>query len=150
MVTSTATVLRALLHPASEHADASRATEERLRRGRTQTDDELGLDRRELELEPVPARLDLRPVGLVVDPPLPRRSPLEVLDGIRHVDAALVDPGLGKELGEAASRPGRRTACPRGPRASPGCSPTSTSRASPGPRRTPSGSRARTAGSENR
>ena len=74
MVTSArSAVLELAPHLTAERAHACRAAEQRLRRGRTEADDELGLDRRELERKPVAARLDLRPVRLVVDSPLPAR-----------------------------------------------------------------------------
>jgi hypothetical protein len=75
----------------AESADASGAPEERLRSGRAQAEHEGRVHGRELQLEPVPAGLDLGPAGLVVDPPLVRRPPLEVLDRVREVHALLRD-----------------------------------------------------------
>ena len=49
---------------------------------------------RDLFLEPHPTRQDLVAVGAFVDPALATRRPLEVLDGIRQIDAADIEADL--------------------------------------------------------
>ena len=53
----------------------------------------MGLDDRELGFEPRAAGRHLGPVRLLVDPALPARLPLEVLDRVRDVDGRAVDSG---------------------------------------------------------
>ncbi len=79
-------------------------TEHGLSRGGSETDDERWANDRELEREPMAARAHLRPIRLVVNPSLPRRPPLEVLDGVRQVDVLLVDPSLAQKLAEEPPR----------------------------------------------
>ena len=79
------------------------AAEERLRRGRAEGDEYLGLDRRELGLEPGTAGGDLAPVRLRVDPALAARCPLEVLDDVRHVGGAAVDSSILERLIEQSA-----------------------------------------------
>src|SRR5581483_2086045 len=97
--------------PLLRHAEL--LAEQRLRRGRAQTDDDVGLHHRELRLEPRPARGLLAPRRLRVDPPLASRLPLEMLDRIRHVRRGAVDTGELERLVQQA--PGR--ADERAPRA---------------------------------
>src|SRR5205814_752591 len=58
----------------------------------------------ELRLEPGSARRHLRPVRLLVDPPLPARLPLEVLDGVRDIGRPAVDAGRLERLVEEVPR----------------------------------------------
>src|SRR5436190_9759459 len=83
---------------ASLPRDAEVPPEKCLRRGGAETDEHPRLDNLELGLEPRPARGDLGPVRLLVDPPLAAGLPLEVLDDVRHVDLAPVDPGFLERL----------------------------------------------------
>ena len=55
--------------------DAELPAEQRLGGGRAEADEHPRLDRRELAVEPRPAGVDLRPVRLLVDPPLAARRP---------------------------------------------------------------------------
>src|SRR4051812_29150411 len=71
--------------------DAERRTEERLRRGRTERDDQIGLHELQLEPEPVLARGHLGAIRFLVDAPLSLRRPLEVLHRVRHVHALPID-----------------------------------------------------------
>jgi len=75
-------------------ADPELTAEERLRGGRAEAHEHLGLQQREFGLEPRPAGGDLRSVRLLVDAPLPARLPLEVLDDVRDVGQLAVDPRL--------------------------------------------------------
>jgi hypothetical protein len=68
--------------------------------GRTETNEDLRVDDVELGLQPGRARLDLLGPGLLVDPPLPLRLPLEVLDDVGHVGVAALDPRLLQRLVE--------------------------------------------------
>jgi hypothetical protein len=103
--------------------DPELPAEERLRCDRAQADQHARLDDREFGVEPRPARSDLRPVRLLVDPPLPARSPFEVLDRVGDVDLRAIDP---------ASSSASSKSLPAGPTKglpalsswSPGCSPT--------------------------
>src|SRR5918999_139957 len=70
------------------------SAEERLRGGRPKSDEQARLADAELGVEPRPAGGDLRPVRLLVNAPLSACRPLEVLDGIRHVDLRAVDASL--------------------------------------------------------
>src|SRR5581483_5090689 len=97
--------------PLLRHAEL--LAEQRLRRGRAQTDDDVGLHHRELRVEPRPARGLLAPRRLRVDPPLASRLPLEMLNRIRHVRRGAVDTGELERLVQQA--PGR--ADERAPRA---------------------------------
>src|SRR5262249_30621044 len=57
------------------------------------------------------ARANLGSVGLLVDAPLAARLPLEVLDGIGHVDLPSIDARLGERgVEKAARRPDERPA----------------------------------------
>jgi len=80
-------------HTPALHGDARARAEERLRRGRTERDDGLWLDRLELRLEPRPAGAHLARVGLRVDPQLAARAPLEVLHGVGEIDLAALEAG---------------------------------------------------------
>src|SRR5437667_2650862 len=83
--------------------DAKGSPEQRLRRGRAEADDDLGLDRRDLRLEPGVAGLDLPRPRLAVQPPLAALHPFEMLDGVGDVDAPAIDPGLGERAVEQAA-----------------------------------------------
>src|SRR5687767_4540474 len=76
--------------------DAKFAPEERLRRRRSQRDDQSWADPRHLRLQPGAAGLHLAAIGLLMDPSLPRWSapPLEMLDDVRHVHLLAIDPRL--------------------------------------------------------
>src|SRR5256712_11964092 len=77
--------------------------DERLRRRRAEADDDLRAQDRELGVEPEPAGRDLAAVRLLVEAPLPGRTPLEVLHGVRHVDGVAIDPRLRERLVEDAT-----------------------------------------------
>src|SRR5205085_10238468 len=82
--------------------------EQRLRRGRAETHDELRSHRRDLRLEPRKTGLDLVVAGLLVEPALAaaRRLPFEVLHDVGHVDLGPIDAGLAEG---AVEEPSRRT-----------------------------------------
>src|SRR6266498_5597813 len=84
--------------------DAEAAAEQGLGRRRAEAYEHLGLDDRELGVEPRPARRDLRPRRLCMDPALAARLPLEVLDHVRHVRERPVDARLVERLVEQTSR----------------------------------------------
>jgi hypothetical protein len=90
--------------------------------GHAQRHDDLRLDRVDLGVEPGRARTYLVRVRLRVDPPLPARLPLEVLDGVRDPHLLAGDTGV---RSARSSRPAGPT---KGPGAVfvPGCSPTMT------------------------
>src|SRR5581483_2328278 len=91
--------------------DAEIAAEKRLRRSRAEADDDARLDGGELCLEPGPAGDALRPARLLVDPALPARLPLEVLDGVRDVGLRPVDARLlERPVEQLAGRPDERLA----------------------------------------
>src|SRR5919201_1906907 len=75
-------------------ADPEIATEQGLGCGRPQADDYAGPDHRQLGVEPRPAGLDLGRIGLLMEPFLAARLPLEVFDRVGHVDQGPVDAGL--------------------------------------------------------
>src|SRR6266511_6359305 len=82
-------------------------------RRRTQADEHARPYDVELGLEPRPAGGDLRRVRFLVDAALAASLPLEMLDDVRHVDLAAVDPsvleGLVQELaGRADERLARQ------------------------------------------
>src|SRR5207244_11335885 len=78
--------------------------DERLRRGRTQTDHDARLQDRELRIEPEAAGLDLAPSGLLVQAPLAGLAPLEVLHRVGHVHRAPVDARGLERLVEHSTR----------------------------------------------
>src|SRR5215208_162710 len=82
--------------------DAEVAPEQRLCSRRAEADHHARFDHAELRLEPRSARGDLRPVRLRVDPSLPPRGPLEVLDDVRHVRLRPIDACLVHRLIEQA------------------------------------------------
>lgn len=86
--------------PPAEGTDPCRLPEQCLCGRRAEAHDELWPDGCELELEPMAAGRDLRPVRLVVDAPLPDRTPLEVLHRIRHVCRLDCDSGVTQQLAE--------------------------------------------------
>jgi hypothetical protein len=66
-----------------------------------------------LGFDPGGTCLDLLGLGRLVDPPLPARHPLEVLDHVRDVGVAPLDPGLVQRLVEdGAGGPDERLALP--------------------------------------
>ena len=73
------------------------------------------LHHRDLRFEPRPAGGDLRQFGFCVDAPLAARLPLEVLDGVRHVDASRGRCPPPRAPRRAGGPPARRTAGPRDP-----------------------------------
>src|ERR1700730_17390832 len=81
-------------------ADTEGAAEEALRGSRAESHNDDRVDGLELRVEPGGACGDLAPARLVVDAPLAARSPLEVLDGVRHVETRAIDPSLGERLVE--------------------------------------------------
>src|SRR5439155_6061246 len=78
--------------------------DERLRRRRAEADDDLRAQDRELGVEPEPAGRHLTAVRLLVEAPLPGRTPLEMLHRVRHVDGLAIDPRLRERLVENATR----------------------------------------------
>jgi hypothetical protein len=70
------------------------APEERLSRRRAERNEHVRSDESQLGVEPRPARGELRRVGLVVDPALAARLPLEVLDRVRDVHLTAIDAGF--------------------------------------------------------
>src|SRR5437773_11765729 len=72
-------------------ADAKLRSDHRLCGGRSQADDDAWLDDIDLRLQPWPAGIDLRGVGLLVDAPLAARLPLEVLHHSGDVDTAAIE-----------------------------------------------------------
>lgn len=95
--------------PASLPADAELLAEEGLRGGCPQADDYTWAQQLDLGVEPRPARGDLRPARFRVDPAFSPRLPFEVLDSVREVRLAPVDPGVDERLVEqAAPRPDER------------------------------------------
>src|SRR4051812_8948287 len=70
------------------------------RRRRAERHGELRLDQVELLVEPPAARFDLVVVRLLVDAALAARLELEVLHGIRDIDARAIDAGFGKRAVE--------------------------------------------------
>src|SRR5438876_77665 len=71
--------------------DPKVAAEQRLGRGSSQQNEVLWLDRGDLGIERWPAGIDLGGVGLLMQPALALRLPLEVLDGVRDIHLAPVD-----------------------------------------------------------
>src|SRR5579862_2206114 len=76
----------------ARHAES--AAEERLRGHRTECHDHFWLDAHELRGQPHPAGFLLGRVGALVEPELPARLVLEVLDGVGDVHLAAIDAGL--------------------------------------------------------
>src|SRR5947209_3797020 len=72
------------------------ASGQRARRSRPECDGEPRLDEVELFVQPPAARLNLVVIRLLMDAPLAARLELEVLHGIRDVDARAIDAGFGK------------------------------------------------------
>ena len=103
--------------------DPELPAEKRLCCDRAKTDQHARLDDRELGVEPRPAGSDLRPVRLLVDPPLPARPPFEVLDRVRDVDLRAIDPCVVERLVEEPPA-GPTNGLPALSSWSPGCSPT--------------------------
>src|SRR5690242_21535920 len=89
---------------AAPAADAEVAADHRLGGRRAETDEDARLDHRDLGVEPGPARDHLAPRRLLVDPALPARLPLEVLDDVRDVGGRAVDPGLAERTVEELPR----------------------------------------------
>ena len=79
---------------ASMLGDPEPRSEQRLGRGRAQTEQRIGLDDAYLRIEPRLAREDVRQIGLLVDPLLPARRPSEVLHRVGHVDVVAGDVGV--------------------------------------------------------
>lgn len=93
------------------HSDA--LPEEALRCGRAHQDERAGLDERELRLEPETAGHRFRPARHVMDPPRPSGLPFEVLDRVRDVGGAAVDPGFVEgAVEQLRGRPDERRAGP--------------------------------------
>ena len=107
------------------HPDA--AAEQRLGGDRAEADEDVRPHDRELGLEPRLAGGDLGRVRPLVDPSLPTRLPLEVLDRVRQVGIRPLDPGFLERLVEEPSA-GPTNGRPARSSRSPGCSPTSRSR----------------------
>src|SRR5215471_5334000 len=84
---------RGLKKLATTLCHAERSPEERLRRGRAQTDHGPWFHKRKLDIEPGPARRDVLRPRFLVDPPLPAWLPVEVLHHVGDVDIAAVNPG---------------------------------------------------------
>ena len=100
-----------------------RLAEQRLRGRRAERDDQVGLDQRELLVEPPAAGLDLAGIRLRVDAALAARLELEMLDRIGDVDLLPVDAGL-VEIASKTLPAGPTNGLPARSSWSPGCSPT--------------------------
>src|SRR3979409_2764803 len=74
------------------HAEV--AAEQRLGGGGAQEHEEVGLHHPDLGIQPGATGVDLGGVGLLMQATLPLRLPFEVLDGVRDIDAAAIDPRL--------------------------------------------------------
>src|SRR4051794_9557125 len=82
-----------------------RWTQQRSRGCRPEADDDVGLNGRDLGIEPRPARANLAGAGLRVDALLAFRHPLEVLDGVRDVHTRPIDTsGLERAIEQTAGR----------------------------------------------
>src|SRR6266498_2675518 len=90
--------------PSALAGDAEAPSEQSLGRRGAEAHEDVGLDDGELGVEPRPARRDLRPRRLRMDPALAARLPLEVLDHVRHVGECPVDARLAERLVEQTSR----------------------------------------------
>ena len=84
--------------------DAERLTEKRLRGGRTQRHDEIGVYVLDLGFQPRLARGNLAVVRLHVYPALALLDPLEVLHGIREVHVSFVDAGVEESATQESPR----------------------------------------------
>src|SRR5690348_8252165 len=84
--------------------DLEAAAQERLRSRGPERHEHPGGHERELAVEPGAAGGDLGSVRLVVDAPLAARTPLEVLDGVRHIDVVACDAGGLERLVEHVAR----------------------------------------------
>src|SRR5690242_7301963 len=78
-------------------------SDQRLRRGRAETDDGGRPEHRKLCVEPRPAGGELAPARLLMDPALATRPPLEVFDRVRDVREIAIDARLVEEGVEQAS-----------------------------------------------
>ena len=97
--------------PAALSGHAKSLAEQRLRRSRSERNDDLRLDDADLGLEPRKAGLDLDRARLAVDAPRSARHPFEVLDDIGDVglrrDRSPPRPGSGRAV---SGRPDKRVA----------------------------------------
>jgi hypothetical protein len=91
--------------------DGDRASDHALRRGRSESDDELRPYRLDFAGEPPFANLDLAGVRALVQPALAARLKFEMLDRVGHVDSPPIDAGILERLiQELARRADERTA----------------------------------------
>ena len=109
-----------------------RSAEQRLRGGRTETDDRLRPHERNLSIQPWTAGRNLRRARLLVDAALASRLPLEVLHDVGDVDIVASDARLGQRLVEQSAGRSDEGMASRSSW-SPGCSPTSIRRRRAGP-----------------
>ncbi len=102
------------------------------------------MDELEFALDPDVARRHVRAGRLLVETPLAVRagSPAEMLDDVRDERSLPVDAGESPGHPRGSRRRGRRTDAPRCPPCRPAVRPPASAAPGPGPRRTPSGSRA--------
>jgi hypothetical protein len=115
-------------------ADGDAAPEHRTRRRHTQADQGRRPDEPQLLLEPGVARLHFLLARTLVNAPFSSRVrlPFEMLDRVRDVDPSAVEPARARAwssrrpAGPTNGRPARSSSCP-------GCSPTITMDARPGP-----------------
>ena len=85
--------------------DAPFGSEDRLRRGRAQTNDDGGADQRDLSFQPGLARLQLSAIRFFMNSPLAAFLEFEVFDGIRNINGEPVDACFAEgPIEEAASR----------------------------------------------
>src|ERR1700674_224869 len=69
-----------------------RWTENRLRRRRAETNEQLRPNEPQLRFEPGPARGNFARIGFLVDAALPARFPLKMLHRVRDVNLGAIDP----------------------------------------------------------
>src|SRR6185369_10145212 len=93
-----------LHEPSAIDAHAEFRTDERLRCGGTEADDDARFDDADLGVEPGTAGGDLRAVRLFVNPALAAWLPLEVLHDVRDVDLRTIDACFVQGLVEKSTR----------------------------------------------
>ena len=133
-------------HRSALFGDPERGTENRLRRGRSETDEQFRLHDSQFGFHPRPAGGDLARVRFLMDAPFAARLPFEMLHGIGDINVVAIDPRFFQARGRAACPPGRQTACRQGPPDRPVVRPASSAWRASGLRRKPSASRVCTDG----
>ena len=97
-------------HPPALLGHAKALPQHGLRRGCAQAHDNRGTDHLDLGVEPGTAGVNFYLVGLLVNSALASRLPLEVLNGVGHVDVATVySRSLQGLVQQRARRPDKRT-----------------------------------------